>query len=134
MEKSVLIVDDNQIDTLINERILASLGLVKQFHKASNGEEALQIVNEYKNATQVVPDIILLDLNMPVMDGFQFIQAFQALEFPQKEKILIVIVTSSSSREDIDRIKKLGIKHYLTKPLTQEGVKSILHEEFRLDQ
>jgi CheY-like chemotaxis protein len=127
MEKSVLLVDDNYIDTLINERILASLGLVKQFHKAINGEQALRIIKDYKDGTEVVPDIILLDLNMPVMNGFEFIQEFQEMEFAHKEKILIVIVTSSGSMIDIEKAKNMGIKHYLTKPLTAESIKTIIH-------
>jgi CheY-like chemotaxis protein len=131
MEKSVLLVDDNYIDTLINERILASLGLVKQFHKAINGEQALRIIKDYKDGTEVVPDIILLDLNMPVMNGFEFIQEFQEMEFAHKEKILIVIVTSSGSMIDIEKAKNMGIKHYLTKPLTAESIKTIIHEEFK---
>jgi len=129
--KSVLLVDDNQIDTLINEKVLETLGLVKQFHKAVNGEQALQIIEHYKNGVPIVPDIILLDLNMPVMDGFEFIQKFQALEFQQKEKMLIIILTSSSSRSDMERANKLGIKYYLTKPLDPERVKSIIIDEFR---
>src|SRR6188768_2977932 len=107
MKKSVLLVDDSHIDTLINERILDSLGLVQQFHKAINGEQALEIIEHYKNGVEVVPDIILLDLNMPVMDGFEFIQAFKALKFPQKEKMLIIILTSSSSPADIERANQL---------------------------
>ncbi len=127
----ILLVDDSEIDTLINERVLSSLGLVKKFHKASNGKEALKILDQYKEGVHEVPDIILLDLNMPVMDGFQFIETFQRLDFPNKERIRIIIVTSSSSRTDKDRVKDLGIRHYLTKPLDIEAVKSIILDEFR---
>ena|ERR1041385_1362825 len=117
MKKSVLLVDDNSIDTMINEKIITSLGLFKEVHKASDGNRALKIFNHYQNGTAQIPDIILLDLNMPVMDGFTFIQAFQSLNFPRKENVLIVIVTSSDNPSDVKLAKNMGIKYYLTKPL-----------------
>lgn len=123
-------VDDNFIDTLINEKIVSSMGLFKQVHKAADGEQALKIFNHYHSGLAEIPDIILLDLNMPVMDGFGFIQAFQSLTFPRKENVLIIIVTSSTSPSDMQLAKSLGVKYYLTKPLTQEGVRAIMQQEF----
>ena len=130
MKKNVLLVDDSNIDTIINEKIISSLGLVKEVHHAENGEQALKIFNLYQSGTIEIPDIILLDLNMPVMDGFGFIQAFQALNFPNKEKVLIVIVTSSDDPSDIQLAKNLGIKYFLTKPLSSASVQSIIEQEF----
>ena len=130
MKKSVLLVDDNNVDNFINQKVMSSLGLVKEIHTALNGEQALNIFNQYQNGTIAIPDVILLDLNMPVMDGLGFIQAFQSLNFPHKENVLIIVLTSSSSSEDMNRVKGLGIKHYLTKPLTQEIIQTILHQEF----
>src|ERR1041385_7806652 len=130
MKKSVLLVDDSTIDSMINEKIISSLGLFKEVHKAENGAQALKIFNLYQSGTAEIPDIILLDLNMPVMDGFGFIQAFQSLTFPRKENVLIIIVTSSSNPSDIKLAKSLGVKYYLTKPITEEGVRSIIQQEF----
>jgi CheY-like chemotaxis protein len=129
MKKNVLLVDDNNIDNFIHERVVSSLGLVKEVQTAFNGEQALKVFNQHQ-VTTTVPDIILLDLNMPVMDGFGFIEAFQELKFPEKENVLIIVLTSSSSASDITRVKGMGIKHYLTKPLTHERIQSILHQEF----
>ena len=131
--KNVLLVDDNDIDTLINERIVSSTGLFKEVHTASDGAEALKIFNLYQSGTTQIPDIILLDLNMPVMDGFGFIQAFQSLSFPRKENVLIVIVTSSASPSDKKLAASLGVKYFLSKPLTQESVRSIIEQEFCIE-
>lgn len=130
MKKSVLLVDDSNVDNFINQKVMSSLGLVKEIHTALNGEQALEVFNQYQNGTIAIPDIILLDLNMPVMDGYGFIEAFQSLNFPHKENVLIVVLTSSSSSEDFNRVKGLGIKHYLSKPLTQETIQAVLNQEF----
>ena len=130
MKKSVLLVDDNSIDSMINEKVISSLGIFKEVHKASDGAQALEIFNRYQSGLTVIPDIILLDLNMPVMDGFGFIQAFQSLEFPRKENVLIVIVTSSTNPSDMKLATNLGVKYYLTKPLNAESVRSIILQEF----
>jgi CheY-like chemotaxis protein len=130
MKKSVLLVDDNTIDTLINEKIVSSLGLFKIAHRAENGAQALEIFNHYQSGTAEIPDIILLDLNMPIMDGFGFIQAFQALTFPHKENVLIVVVTSSDDPSDVKLARSLGIKYYLPKPLTRESVQLVIQQEF----
>lgn len=99
-------------------------------HKAENGAQALNVFNHYQSGMAEVPDVILLDLNMPIMDGFGFIQAFQALKFPHKENVLIVIVTSSGSPSDKKLAEALGIKYFLTKPLTQDSIQSVIQQEF----
>jgi CheY-like chemotaxis protein len=106
------------------------MGLFKEVHKAADGEQALKIFNHYHSGTVEIPDIILLDLNMPVMDGFGFIQAFQSLTFPRKDNVLIVIVTSSTNPSDMNLAKSLGVRYFLTKPITQESVKTIIQQEF----
>ena len=65
---------------------------------------------------------------MPVMNGFDFMKEFNQADFPNKEKINIVILTSSGNSEDLTKMKSLGIKHYLTKPLTEEKVKNLIKE------
>ena len=129
MKKSVLLVDDSHIDTLINERILESLGLVQQFHKAINGEQALKIIEHYKNGVEVVPDIILLDLNMPVMDGFEFLEEYDKMVKENdliRLKSKIIVLSSSISSSDIDRASKNSyVFKYLNKPLNEKYLSAI---------
>src|SRR5688572_22036260 len=122
MNNSILLVDDEHIFNFISSKILQGMGVTDNIHVALNGDEALNLLNSYFSGTQTVPRIIFLDLNMPIMDGFSFIEAFHRLAFAQKEKIVIAIVTSSQDPSDIHRAKELGIEHYLTKPLTEEAV------------
>lgn len=129
-KKNALLIDDDDIANFLNERVVASTGLINRVHTANNGKEALDIFNQYFTGTLGIPDVILLDLNMPVMDGFTFIQAFNNLKFPNKEKVLIIVVTSSHDPDDVARAKAMGIEHYLQKPITKEAIEQIIMAEF----
>lgn len=126
MDKNVLLIDDDKICNFITETTLNKLGLAKSVHSALNGQEALDLLNSYFLGDVTIPDIIFLDLNMPIMDGFQFIEAFKKLDFPKKESILIVILTSSINPSDVKQAKRMGINHYMTKPLNEEKILALL--------
>lgn len=126
MDKSILLVDDDKICNFINEVTLSKMGIAKEVHTALNGQDALDLINGYFQGDKALPDVIFLDLNMPIMDGFQFIEAFKRLDFPKKDKILIIVLTSSVNPVDIKRAKELGIEHYLTKPVKEEDIMTIL--------
>lgn len=125
MNKNVLLVDDDDIFNFLSEKLIRSLGLANEVHSVLNGSEALTLFNGYFSGEIAIPDVILLDLNMPVMDGFEFIRAFQQLNFPNKEKITIVVLTSSANPADMKRARSMGINNYLVKPLTEEKIRAI---------
>jgi CheY-like chemotaxis protein len=130
IKKNILIVDDDQVSRFLHRRIFESWEFVNSVHAVSSGKDALEFFNPEYRAITAIPDIILLDLNMPVMNGFEFINAFRELDFPDKDKVLIVIATSSDNPEDIKHAHRLGIRHYITKPLTKDKVLSaILQDE-----
>lgn len=120
--KNILLVDDDNIFNFINTKLLESSGIAGEIHTAGNGQEALDLLNNYFTGTASLPDVILLDLNMPVMDGFGFIEAFKKLRLPKKENVSIVIVTSSADPNDMRRAKEMGITTYLTKPVSREAL------------
>jgi len=91
-----------------------------------NGKEAIDLFNSYYQESRQLPDIVLLDLNMPIMDGFGFLEAFKRLPSPDKENVKIIVVTSSQDPNDISRAKELGIKQYLTKPLMEDTLRAAL--------
>jgi CheY-like chemotaxis protein len=126
MKKNVLLVDDDEVFHFISKKMLARTGYAEEIHTAMNGNEALLHINNYFSQKQSLPDIIFLDLNMPLMDGFAFIEAFQKLNIPGKEKILIVIISSSNNPADMCRVRDMGITHYLTKPVSEDDLRSVL--------
>lgn len=78
MEKSILLVDDDSIFNFINTQLLNNIGFTENIHAASNGKEALDLINSCLSGTEPLPDIIFLDLIMPIVDGFAFIEAFKS--------------------------------------------------------
>lgn len=120
--KNVLLVDDDVVFTFLNKKVIGSLDFVNEIDTAQNGQQAIDLLNRYSEIARRLPDIILLDLNMPIMDGFGFLEAFKDLNLPSKDKMKIIIVTSSIHPEDIQRAKDYGVTSYLTKPLREEGL------------
>jgi CheY-like chemotaxis protein len=120
--KNVLLVDDDVVFTFLNRKVIASLDFVSEIDTAQNGQQAIDLLHKSSQEARRLPDIILLDLNMPIMDGFGFLEAFKHLDLPKKDKVKIIIVTSSMHPEDIQRARDYGITSYLTKPLREEGL------------
>jgi len=70
---------------------------------------------------------------MPIMNGYEFIEAFALMDLPDKSSITIVVLTSSADPNDLSRAKELGIKYYFNKPLTREEIKKMIGQEFSYD-
>lgn len=121
MEKlnTVLIVDDDFINNFLTERIIKKMDIANNIKVLMNGYEGMTYLKETcQYDTKQCPELIFLDINMPVMDGFDFIEAFEHLPFPHKSKI--VILTTSRHNSDIEKISALGDFELVNKPLTQE--------------
>lgn len=120
--KNVLLVDDDNVFNFLSTKLIQQAGMAKEIRTALNGREALDLLTNYYSGTATLPDVILLDLNMPVMDGFGFLEAFARLNLPHKEDVSVIIVTSSLDVHDMQRAQEMGITRYLTKPLSQESL------------
>jgi CheY-like chemotaxis protein len=130
MKKRLLIIDNDKQLNKINEKILHMSGMVKELHITCNGREALEYLVSRVQKDYPLPDIIVLDIEMPVLNGFEFIDEFNQLDFPGKSNIELVIFTSSSNPRDKQKASLKGIKHYLSKPYLLRGLSDII---FRLD-
>ena len=122
----IMLVDDDEISNFISEKIIKNLGLSTNLKVVTNGRQALQFVKEHDVVQMPCPDFILLDINMPVMDGFQFLEEFSRLKVPGNENIKIVILTSSSNPMDVASAEKFKISGYINKPLSKEKLQAVL--------
>ena len=124
--KSILLVDDDYITNYVNKRLIVKSELCEDVFIANNGAEALNFLK--KNSEW--PDLIFLDINMPVMDGFEFLQKYRALERSEKEKTIIVMLTTSTNSNDMDKVINLGNNDFLNKPLTKEQLCKVHNKYF----
>jgi CheY-like chemotaxis protein len=124
--KHVLLVDDNEIDNFINERIISSSGFCDQIIVRNSAEGALNYLREISGDENKIPDFIFLDLNMPVKDGFGFLADFDGLGDSIKGKSRVVVLSSSISPEDINKASANPyVFKYLNKPLTDKYLEAI---------
>ncbi|MGK0414347.1 MAG: CheY-like chemotaxis protein [Polaribacter sp.] len=116
MEKilKVLLVEDNLIEIMKMKRTISLLKLKHTIHEAKNGEEALQFLEDKAN----IPDIILLDLNMPKINGIEFLKILKAND--DLKHIPTIILTTSNNQKDLLECYKTGMSGYVLKPLKYE--------------
>ena len=123
------IVDDDDVYQFTIKKTIESLNLAKSIIAFSDGEEALNFMIENLNKDEELPDIILLDINMPIMDGFQFMEEYIMIKPRLNKKITIYMVSSSVDQADIDRANKISdISDYIIKPIKPGKIKSIIEK------
>ena len=123
-----LLVDDDDICLFIHRRVLDLSGYCSSPHSATSGKTALEILDLAAQGAMPVPDVILLDLEMPIMNGIAFLEAFQQLDYASNKQRAIVLLTSSVSGRDLDYARTLGVSHCISKPLSQEALDSVVHK------
>jgi len=121
---NILLIEDDLLDQIEVKRTLERKGIHHRLKIVLNGEEAMKLLTERSNeAFRGRPDIILLDLNMPKMNGFEFLNNIRSSELLRDLKVFVL--STSDEREDKLAAQKLGVSGYITKPLKLESPSSI---------
>ena len=124
--RSVMLVDDNEIDNIINEKIIEANSFAEQILVFQTGQDALEYLRENQGDVESLPEIVFLDINMPIMDGFQFLSDFEEFSDDVRDKCKIIMLSSSISPKDIDRAASSRyVKKYLNKPLNARYLEAI---------
>lgn len=123
----ILLIDDDYINNIISEEILRQMDIAREIHISTNGQEALEYIenNCLLENKQFCADLILLDLNMPVMNGFEFLEKLATYGF--HDKINIAILTTSGDSRDLDIVTKYEILGFINKPLTSDKLYQVLN-------
>ncbi|MEO9804881.1 MAG: response regulator [Reichenbachiella sp.] len=128
----ILLVDDNDDCNYFHRRLFNELQCVERIEVATDGQEALDFLLSEKNDDQNhLPEIIFLDLNMPIMDGMEFLEEYQKFDQNQKDKMALFILTTSSNPNDKTLASKyIDIKGFQNKLLTRNGLKELFEKHF----
>jgi len=125
--KRVLLVDDDDDANHIQERLIKKHGFAENIDKVWNGIEALEYLNRCVAQHDPLPEIIFLDLNMPKMDGWAFLEKYSQLGVEVKKKIELIILTSSINPDDAERASRNPeVKGYKNKFLDKQQLEEIL--------
>lgn len=123
------IVDDDSIYRFTMVKALESTKLPMEIMAFSDGEEAINFMLDNLDQDSVFPDVIFLDIDMPIMDGFQFMEEYVKIKPRVGKKITIYMVSSSLDPVDIERAKKISaISDYIVKPIGLNKLKTIIED------
>lgn len=122
----VMLVDDNDTDNFISKRIIEITKFAKEVEIKNSGKSALEYLEQNKNNVDRLPNIIFLDINMPIVDGFVFLYEFEKFNETIRDKCKVIILSSSDNKRDIDKIiNNDHVIKFITKPLTEATLNEI---------
>ena len=123
--RKVLLIDDNEIDNFINERMITSSGFSSEVIVKNSADAALDFLRSLSSKEEF-PEIIFLDLNMPIKDGFDFLMDYETINEEIKTFSKIVVLSSSISPDDINKASTNShVFKYVNKPLSEKYLEAI---------
>lgn len=127
----LLIDDDSTANFLTKHLLTATMQVTQQVLVAENGQQALALLTQACEAEPATcPPLILLDLNMPVMNGREFLEAYQQLPAAPRQAMVVVVLTTSLHEQDRLLAQRLPIADFVSKPLTRAKMTELLAQHF----
>jgi CheY-like chemotaxis protein len=125
-KKLVMLVDDNETDNFIHRRVLEMGNFSKSIIVKNSGKSALEYLESNQDNPDLIPEVIFLDINMPIVDGFVFLFEFESFPESIKQNCKIIVLSSSDNKKDIDRIVDNDyVVHFITKPLSEDSISEL---------
>ncbi len=132
----ILLIDDDDITNFIHQKTLQKSEIAEHIEVCLNGKEALDFLTNKElylktGGNYPPPSLIFLDINMPIMDGWEFLQDYQRVEMPDNKQPKIIMLTTSANPDDEAKAQKYKVVlEYMSKPLTQEMISGIMQKYF----
>lgn len=127
MLSHILLVEDDQTTSFLHQRLLRRLEVARQLIPVHNGAQALDYLASLNGeADHPYPTLILLDLRMPILDGWAFLDVYRQLPYPHRQAPVIVLAVPVLSVAELERLQELPVVGVLYKPLTAEKVEQLL--------
>ena len=129
--KCILLIDDDEATNYINKMVIKRSGCAESVEVAESGREALEFLTSGTNGNHPQPELIFLDINMPAMNGWEFLDHYRNLEEIHKGEIIVVMLTTSLNPDDKAKAEKIEeISGFRNKPLDEEQLLIILQDYF----
>ena len=123
----ILLVDDDYEDNVFHKLIISRMNIAESIEEVNDGIEAL----DYLKKSKAPPELIFLDINMPRMNGWEFLEEYKDLDAEQKAKTIIMMLSTSSNPDEIRKARKIAeVSGFKTKPLSKEMMVEILEDFF----
>lgn len=123
----ILLVDDDRIYQFAARKTIEATGYADSILIYSNGEEAINYLRQSLKNNITLPDVIFLDVNMPIMNGWEFLDEYTRLKEDVNKPVLIYVVSSSVDEFDVNKSRQYdSVKGYIVKPVLREKFKQIL--------
>lgn len=123
----ILLIDDDEINNFTVDAILRQVDFINSYVIKESGWDALQYLKSVDKSNEF-PDLIFVDINMPEMDGFEFVERYEAMFWPHHQETKINMLSSSMSERDREKALNFSsVNEYVYKPLTERKLAELLH-------
>lgn len=130
--RHIVLVDDNETTSFLNNRLLGRLGVAEQVSTFQEAEKAYEFLwgQQTEAASADAPDLVFVDLKMPGMNGFEFLQRYNSLPPEVQDRTVMAVLTTSMHSADTARVGQYPNVEYLAKPLTEEKLRKLISKRF----
>jgi len=128
---NILLIDDDEVANQLHQKLIQKLKLAKNIFTEKDGRDGLDFIRQRYYGFHSLPSLIILDLNMPVMDGVDFLKEICHSDLLFVNRIPIAVLTNSvHPEEDMKRITEIRNCYYISKPLTEEKLLQVIEQAF----
>lgn len=129
-EKNIFLIDDDKLFVFLTKKSIQETDIVAHIKEFGDGQAAIEYIKEIASDAEQLPDIIFLDLSMPIMDGWEFLKEYIVIQPTFGKKVDLYIFSSSISPHDIERANNIGaVADFIIKPLKKDKIREILTGE-----
>lgn len=135
MIKKLLLIDDDELTSYLIKKLINGIGEVKEFQIKENGLEGLEYLAELRYNQESFPDVILLDIDMPVMNGYEFAEIYENTYWNKYPGTKLIMVTSSKRKLDFEKcLSYKCVLDCIYKPLTPEKIEQFVFDKYHQNQ